>query len=253
MEGTIKVISFDLWDTVLIDDSDEPKRAALGRPTKADERRGLVFDALAGAGIPVSRAGVELAYAVTDAAFRSVWQEMNVTWSVRRRLCVLLDGLGRSLGDDELRDLVRHHEEMELEVMPDLVPGVADAIADLRGRYRLAVVSDAIFSPGRVLRRILEHYGLLEVFDVLVFSDEIGCAKPDPRTFRAVLEKTGCTSRQLVHVGDREQKDVAGAHGVGSRAILVPIVVDRGGPDTQADAICRDYGQLASIIDTMDF
>ena len=35
----IKAITFDLWDTVLIDNSDEPKRKAAGRPTKAIERR----------------------------------------------------------------------------------------------------------------------------------------------------------------------------------------------------------------------
>jgi putative hydrolase of the HAD superfamily len=251
MDGAIKVVSFDLWDTVLIDDSDEPKRAALGRPTKAEERRGLVFDALGGHG-PVSRAEVEVAYAVTDAAFRRVWYSQNVTWSVRDRLGVLLDGMGRTLPDEELRELVRRHEEMELEVMPDLVPGVADALAALHTRYRLAVVSDAIFSPGRVLRQILEHHRLLELFDVLVFSDEIGCAKPDPRVFEAVLDETGCQPRELVHLGDREEKDIAGPHTVGARAILVPIVRDRGGPDTEADAICRDYDELPAIVDALD-
>ena len=38
----IKAITFDLWDTVFIDDSDEPKRKAVGKPTKAVERRKLV-------------------------------------------------------------------------------------------------------------------------------------------------------------------------------------------------------------------
>ena len=35
----IKGITFDLWDTVFIDDSDEPKRKKAGRPTKSVERR----------------------------------------------------------------------------------------------------------------------------------------------------------------------------------------------------------------------
>ncbi len=42
MTRKIKAITFDLWDTVLIDDSDEPKRKAAGRATKAMERRRLV-------------------------------------------------------------------------------------------------------------------------------------------------------------------------------------------------------------------
>ena len=43
----IKGITFDLWDTVFIDDSDEPKRKADGRPTKAVERRQLVHQFVA--------------------------------------------------------------------------------------------------------------------------------------------------------------------------------------------------------------
>ena len=41
----VKGITFDLWDTVLIDDSDEPKRAKAGCPTKLFERRELVHAA----------------------------------------------------------------------------------------------------------------------------------------------------------------------------------------------------------------
>ncbi len=35
---TIAAITFDFWDTLAADDSDEPKRAALGLPAKAQAR-----------------------------------------------------------------------------------------------------------------------------------------------------------------------------------------------------------------------
>ena len=38
----IKAITFDLWDTVFADDSDEPIRAARGLAPKLVERRNLV-------------------------------------------------------------------------------------------------------------------------------------------------------------------------------------------------------------------
>jgi putative hydrolase of the HAD superfamily len=249
--NTIKTVSFDLWDTVLIDDSDEPKRTALGKRPKADARRLLVLSALDKHGT-VSREEVGAAYDATDVSFRNAWYGQNVTWTVRERLLVLLESLGRSLPEEELSELVRLHEEMELEVTPDLVFGIGDALRALAGRYRLAVVSDTIFSPGRALRRILEHHGVRDLFDVFVFSDEIGCSKPDPRVFEAGLHETGCTPGELVHIGDREEKDIAGPHAVGARAILIPIVKDRGGPDTAADAICRDYGELPGIIERLD-
>ena len=44
--GTIKAITFDLWDTLVVDDSDEAKRAEHGLRSKFDERRHLLWEAL---------------------------------------------------------------------------------------------------------------------------------------------------------------------------------------------------------------
>jgi hypothetical protein len=38
----IRAISFDLWDTIVVDDSDELERAALGLLSKHDERRAML-------------------------------------------------------------------------------------------------------------------------------------------------------------------------------------------------------------------
>jgi putative hydrolase of the HAD superfamily len=247
MGRPIKTVSFDLWDTVFVDDSDEPKRATAGLPTKAIQRRILVHQFLE-RHAPTSRELVDRCYDTADAAFREVWYGQNVTWPVRVRLGVLLQGLGRKLPESELAELVRLHEDMELEVKPDLLPGIGEALEAIKGKYKLAVISDAIFSPGRALRELLRHYGLLHYFDYFVFSDEVGYSKPDPRAFQAVAKHTGCALEEIVHLGDREAKDIDGPHAVGARAILVPIAKDRGGPDSKADAVCRDYCELPAIL-----
>ena len=48
MVGMISAITFDFWDTIAVDDSDEPKRAALGLPTKADARVQLFAERIGG-------------------------------------------------------------------------------------------------------------------------------------------------------------------------------------------------------------
>jgi HAD superfamily hydrolase (TIGR01549 family) len=247
MPQRIKTISFDLWDTIFIDDSDEPKRVALGLAPKPVARRELVASYLA-KHEPIPSDQINLAYDVTDAAFRQVWYSQNVTWSVSERLTVLLNGLGRRLPDIEFAELVKFHENMELEVKPDVIPGIQAALQRLHGQYKLAVISDAIFSPGRTLRELLKHYELYNYFDAFVFSDEIGCAKPERRVFEEVARQTNCELHELAHLGDRETKDIAGPHAVGALAILVPIAKDRGGPNTKADAICSNYQDLPEII-----
>ena len=87
----IKAITFDLWDTVFIDDSDEPKRKAAGRPTKAIERRQLVYDFI-NRHKEVSLDLVNSSYDAQDAAFRKVWHDHHVTWSVKERLEIVMKG-----------------------------------------------------------------------------------------------------------------------------------------------------------------
>ena len=42
----LKAITFDIWETIFVDGSDEPKRAAQGMRSKSDERRHLFWSAL---------------------------------------------------------------------------------------------------------------------------------------------------------------------------------------------------------------
>jgi FMN phosphatase YigB (HAD superfamily) len=147
----VRVVTFDLWDTVFVDDSDEPKRLQQGLPPKSVERRELLHRFLS-RHAPIERALVDCAYDTADSAFRYVWSHQHVTWPAEVRLRVLLAGLKRELPHNELRQLVRLHEEMELRVRPDLVPGAASALEALRRRFTPVVVSDAIFTPGRALR-----------------------------------------------------------------------------------------------------
>ncbi len=73
MDRSIKAVTFDLWDTIVDDDSDEPRRRAMGLRTKADERRHLAWQTL-DTHAPISREAVSQAYDVAEAAFNHVWK-----------------------------------------------------------------------------------------------------------------------------------------------------------------------------------
>lgn len=245
--GRIGAVTFDLWDCLFHDDSDEPKRAAAGRPPKAVERRQLVHAALSRHGT-LERTTIDLAYDVTDSAFRKVWHDQHVTWSVRERLEVLLAGIKRSLPEAELAELVRLHEEMELEFRPDPAPGAVEALRALHGKYPLAIVSDAIFSPGRALRELLRGAGMLEYFDYFVFSDEHGRSKPHPSVFEAVALHFNIPVSGIVHIGDRPHNDIGGPHAVGARGVLLTVIKQRPLEGHAPDAVCGDYSELPAVL-----
>ena len=246
----IKAITFDLWDTVFIDDSDEPKRKQAGRPTKALERRQLLKQFI-GNHQEISQETVNAVYDVQDAEFKKTWHDQHITWTVRERIEKVLNGLGATLPDDEMAELVRLHEEMELEFRPDFVDGVHEAIRTLHKKYKLAVISDAIFSPGRALRELLKGEGLLQYFSAFVFSDEIGCSKPDKRIFKAAKDDLGVSYNEIVHIGDRENNDISGPKSMGMHAILCLAVLDRGSDRDKADAYFDDYNKLPGLIENV--
>ncbi|NCF80754.1 MAG: hypothetical protein GWP74_04005, partial [Proteobacteria bacterium] len=143
----VKAITFDLWDTVIHDDSDEGKRKAQGLASKRDARRELALAAL-DRNASLDKSALLTAYDTMEAAFNRVWHQQHVTWTVDERVSVLLQGLGRTLPDADRGELVQALEEMDVTVPPNPIDGITEAIAALAGTYKLGVVSDAIYSPG---------------------------------------------------------------------------------------------------------
>ena len=227
----IRAVTFDLWDTIVDDDSDEPKRAAQGLPSKREQRRHLLWQALH-VEAPTDPAAVTLAYDTADAGFNLVWRELHINWTIEQRLRVVLNGLGRSLPATALAQIV-------------------DAIAELATRYRLAVVSDAIVTPGRNLRLILEKYDLLRYFSGFAFSDEVGHSKPHRAMFEAAAAELGVELSEIVHVGDREHNDVRGPHALGIKAVLFTATRPDDRDGTTADAVCERHADLPAVIDRL--
>jgi putative hydrolase of the HAD superfamily len=247
---TIKAVTFDLWDTIVDDDSDEAKRAARGLRSKRDERRHLVWQAL-NEREPIDLDRVALAYDTADAGFNVVWKELHVNWTVAQRLRVVLNGLGRELPEDAFGRLVEETGRMEVEIPPDPIDGVADALAALARRYKLAVVSDAIVTPGSGLKAILEGHGLARYFSGFAFSDEVGHSKPHRAMFERACAELGVAVDEIVHVGDRDHNDVKGPHALGAKAVLFTAARDADKDATTADAVCERHRDLPAIVDRL--
>ena len=243
----LKAVSFDLWDTVIRDDSDEPRRAARGLPSKREARRALARAAFE-TGSRVPREGFECAFDTMEAAFHHVWHAQQVTWTVSERLRVLGEGLGCPLPPARREALARRLEDMEIEIPPDPVEGIAEAIAVLSARFPLAVVSDTIYSPGRCLRRWLRMHGLGEPFRAFAFSDEIGRSKPHRDMFAHVARELGVELGEMLHVGDRDHNDVKGPQALGMKAVLFTASRDADRAGTSADAVCERASELADAV-----
>ena len=88
-------------------------------------------------------------------------------------------------------------------------------------------------------------------FDVVVLSDELGRErrKPDPAPFQMALAALGAPAQDVIHIGDRPDKDVRGAAAAGLRAIRVRTGEYRALPDEPAPwHSARDVIEAVSIV-----
>lgn len=268
----IAAITFDFWDTIAVDDSDEPKRAARGLPTKSEARALLFADAITGLYRHIDRDQALEAYGLAHAEFRRNWHEEHRTPGVASRLYVAYEHLGIKPPPGEyarmvreVDEIVREIETMEIRIPPDFAPGIHNTLQLLAPDYKLGIVSDTIHTHGRGLRYLLQQQGLLQYFSFFVFSDEVGASKPDIRVFSRAAMGLGFPPRLVAHVGDRESNDVAGPLAIGMRAVLFTGIVDRtqgqpggsspGGAEgrgeqgrTRAHAVCRNMRDLPAVI-----
>lgn len=247
---TIKAVTFDLWDTIVDDDSDEPVRARRGLRSKKEERRHQIWEAL-NAIEPIDYDRVALAYDTAEAGFWLVWKECYINWTVEQRLRVVLKGLGRQVDRDVFERLVEAHSNMEVEISPAPIDGIQEALEELSSRYKLSIVSDSIVTPGTGLRQILEKHGVKQYFSGFAFSDEVGHSKPHRSMFDSAAEQLDVDVSEIVHIGDRDHNDVKGPHAVGARAILFTATRPDDRDITTADAICDSHHDLPAIVDRL--
>ena len=244
---TIKAVSFDLWDTLVDDDSDEAIRAERGLRSKYDERRHLMWQALS-ENEPIGMERVALAYDTADAGFNLVWKQNHINWTLEQRLLVALTGLGRTLPDKALAQLVVDTAQMEIDIPPNPIEDVAASLAALSKDFKLCVCSDSVVTPGSGLRQILEGHGLKQYFSGFAFSDEVGRSKPHPSMFDTAAQELGVERHEIIHVGDRDQNDVKGPHAIGAKAVLFTATRPDDKDMTTADAICERHRDLPGII-----
>jgi putative hydrolase of the HAD superfamily len=110
------------------------------------------------------------------------------------------------------------------------VEGVPGLLADLRGGYRLGLLTNG---PSKAQRSKLDAFDWIDSFDAIAITGDLDAGKPDERAFRAILSDLGVEPEEAVYVGDDLEADVKGARNAGMYAVQV-LFAD--GPDPHADA-----------------
>jgi putative hydrolase of the HAD superfamily len=246
---TVRAITIDFWGTLLFDppSSDDRYKA----------RRIRDFETiLAGAGVRTSMAALDRAYEASASHLGRIWathRDVPVQEHVRAIIGGIDRGLATRLPADLLAPLVDAYVRPILMVPPTVDDGAVKALRTLTDLgYALAIVSNTMRTPGVMLRRVLERYGLLGYFAHEAFSDETGVRKPDPAIFLGALRAMGAEPAHAIHVGDDPVLDVEGAHAAGMRVVQVTAVPADAPPARRPDAVVPSLIALPDAIEHLD-
>jgi putative hydrolase of the HAD superfamily len=174
-------------------------------------------------------------------------------------------GIWRRIIEGHLTDFARALPGGKLEQMPlflaemsrgisrhrlGLYPHVREVLDVLRGRYPLAVVTDA---QSAYARGELNKVGLLDYFDPIIVSGDHGFRKPDRRLFQLAVDGLGVPAETVLFVGNDMYRDVFGAQGAGMKTVMFDS--DQGTKIHQgcvADYTITDLRDILRILDLPD-
>jgi putative hydrolase of the HAD superfamily len=99
-----------------------------------------------------------------------------------------------------------------------LTPGVTEVLDTLtKAAIRLGILSNF----DQRLYAILKTLGVLDRFEHVIISSEVGAEKPSPRIFAEVLRRFQVGPKEVLHVGDDEELDGNGARSAGMSAFIL--------------------------------
>lgn len=240
----IKAVTFDLWETLLF----EKDGASAQRTTARCKNLANAFSKF---GFKVSTEQVTLAMDKTVSSLLRVWDNNRDITHAEQLNLIIKNTAGEFVKPKKewIDELSKAYISPISEVPPYLNPDAEKVLHWLSNRNsRIGLICNTGLTPGTELRRFLSREGIVDYFNVLVFSDEAKIRKPDPEIFRLTAQKLQTRPSEIVHVGDNLKSDVWGAKNAGFRAIHL---TGAEGRDKRAESdptslvsLSRNLGQL---------
>jgi putative hydrolase of the HAD superfamily len=182
----------------------------------------VLWEAYQQAKIPVSHEQFREAYVYGERALAKapiVHPEDTFRDVLRKKVEQQFDCLSRQLAwtpdESERQDVLRVVVVYAYEYARRHTEKSCAVLHRLKERYSMVLVSNFYGN----LKSVLQDFGLLRCFKVVIDSSVVGVRKPDPQIFQLAIEQLGFSPKDIAIVGDSYEKDIQPALSLGCQAI----------------------------------
>jgi len=205
LAGTLVMVSFDVWNTLL--------------------RLDVIYASIAGAA--AKRLGIK-----GQEALEAVINAYAEAKRARRKGLIPkgkdIVSVSREILAKSLRTDVSVIDEVISEAFSNVSPealvakGALEAVKYVKDEGLLAVtIGNVLFWHSDKTVEALNKVGIGRLLDAQVYADKVGTPKPDRRIFHEALRKFGIEPEEALHVGDGVIEDFGGALAAGMKAALI--------------------------------
>ncbi len=235
----LKLITFDFWNTLFLDQHEgirHQKRIAFAHQMICRHHPATAVSEVASA------------FQAAHGVYLSQW-ESRKSFPMNLHFRELLRNLDLEIPEKDFARVVDFFESVLLEHPPVLINNAFEAVRSAAQRMNVGLISDTGYTPGRALRKILEHHELLDSFNAFSFSNETGLLKPNREAFHKILDELKIRPHEAVHIGDLEETDITGAKQAGMKAIKFIGANPSSMRDSVADAVIEDLAELSRVLE----
>ena len=131
------------------------------------------------------------------------------------RLYDTFNKLNYNINDDLIHQLAIDYIE-HLSDFNHLIPDTLIVLNSLRSKYKMHIITNGF---KEVQKRKLQKSDLIQYFETVTISEDVGVKKPHKLIFDQALKSANANVENSVMIGDNFNADILGALGVGMKAI----------------------------------
>ncbi len=209
----IKLISFDLWETLIFDLKNHNQRNQL----RINNLRSLFVKYN-------QNISDEMIKESLSFVSKNCSQNHNSGFDrkTKKRIKEILSFLNIKIDNKSFElEVLDALDSSFIEYPPSLFPKTIKVLDSLKNNYSICLTSNTGITSPNYYRRYLNNVGILDKFQKLYLSNELLVAKPSLSIFKIICDDFKLKPYEIVHIGDNLFTDIFGAKKCGFGAIHI--------------------------------